>query len=57
MTYNIKSLSLLAGLIVFALIFAISGVMYLCCKTRNSVVRKKIKLQAEQAEAEGFPTE
>ena len=54
MTYNIKNLSMLAALVCFALIFMISGVMYLCCKTRNDVTRKRAKLQGERAEAEGL---
>jgi hypothetical protein len=54
MTYNIKKLSMLAGLICFALIGMLSAVMYLCCKTRNSVIRKRAKLNAEKVEGEGL---
>jgi uncharacterized membrane protein YciS (DUF1049 family) len=54
MTYNIKNLSMLTGLVCFVLIFMLCGVMYLCRKTRNDVLRKRAKLQAERAEGEGL---
>jgi len=43
MTYNIKSLSQLAALIAFTLLFLIGGVTYMLCKTRAEIRKKRTK--------------
>jgi len=49
MTYNIKELTIFAGLLCMILAFMNAGVMYLCCKTKNDFNAKKSKLEAEGA--------
>jgi len=47
MPYNIKTLTMYAGLLCLWLFLMILATMYVCCKTRNDVVAKKTKLNAE----------
>lgn len=41
MPYNIKTLTMYAGLLCLSLFLIILATMYICCKTRNDVVAKK----------------
>jgi hypothetical protein len=47
MPYNIKTLTMYAGLLCLSLVLMIIATMYVCCKTRNDVIAKKTKLEAE----------
>lgn len=47
MPYNIKTLTMYAGLLCLSLVLIIIATMYVCCKTRNDVIAKKTKLEAE----------
>jgi hypothetical protein len=47
MNYNIKTLTIYAGLLIIALAFATAGVMYIYCKTRSDFTAKQRKLRTE----------
>jgi hypothetical protein len=47
MNYNIKTLTIYAGLLIISLIFATCGVMYIYCKTRGDFNAKAKKLSIE----------
>jgi hypothetical protein len=47
MNYNIKTLTIYAGLLIISLTFATCGVMYIYCKTRSDFLAKQRKLKAE----------
>jgi len=47
MTYNIKTLTIYAGLLIISLTFATCGVMYIYCKTRSDFNSKSRKLKSE----------
>ena len=47
MTYNIKTLTIYAGLLIITLSFATCGVIYLYCKTRADYNSKRRKLSIE----------
>jgi hypothetical protein len=45
MSYNIKTLTIYAGLLIISLTFATCGVMYILCKTRADFNSKSRKLK------------
>ena len=47
MNYNIKTLTIYAGLLIISLVFALLGVMYIFCKTRSDYLAKSRKLANE----------
>jgi hypothetical protein len=47
MPYNIKTLTMYAGLLCLSLVLMIIATMYVCCKTRNDVIAKRTKLESE----------
>ena len=47
MNYNIKTLTIYAGLLIISLTFALCGVMYIYCKTRTDFLAKQRKLKNE----------
>lgn len=47
MNYNIKTLTIYAGLLIISLLFATCGVMYIYCKTRSDYIAKARKLKNE----------
>jgi len=47
MNYNIKTLTIYAGLLIISLTFATCGVMYIYCKTRSDFLAKQRKLKSE----------
>lgn len=47
MNYNIKTLTIYAGLLIISLLFATCGVGYIYCKTRSDFLAKQRKLRAE----------
>lgn len=47
MNYNIKTLTIYAGLLIISLVFATCGVMYIYCKTRGDFIAKAKKLSIE----------
>ena len=46
MPYNIKTLSMYAGLLCMFLLFCIIIVLNICCKIRNDIIAKRTKLEA-----------
>lgn len=47
MNYNIKTLTIYAGLLIISLTFATCGVFYIYCKTRSDFLAKSRKLKNE----------
>ena len=47
MNYNIKTLTIYAGLLIISLVFATLGVMYIYCKTKADYNAKARKLKIE----------